>query len=216
MRFSGQNCLLAADHYPTYNACEKCPILSADWWSHQHLRTTVRIDIVWHGPSTLRSIWSQGYCSHLCAACLPGLGGHHALCLLLHLWLARRHGRVCCILRIPLLVLWDSRWWTDMGLHFSEQQKIRRWDGTEEFRLKFVKPSVNMSSSLFLTQKNQICCPWCYWNVKHHGSLASHIWWSLICQAKHDNHNPKLHQHVNCKLFQPLHFCFDFVSLHTL
>ena len=46
-----------------------------------------------------------------------------------------------------------------------------------------------MSSSLFLTQKNQIHCPWCYQNVKCHGGLASHIWQSLICWAKHDNHN---------------------------
>ena len=46
-----------------------------------------------------------------------------------------------------------------------------------------------MSSSLFLTQKNQIHCPWCYWNLKHCGGLASHIQQSLICQVKHDNHN---------------------------
>jgi len=49
-----------------------------------------------------------------------------------------------------------------------------------------------MSLSLLLTQKDQIHCPYCYWKVKHQGGLASHIWWSLACQAKHDNDNPWL------------------------
>ncbi len=78
-----------------------CLILSMDWWSHWHLRTAVSIDTVWHIPNTLWSIQSWGYCSHLHTACLPGLGGHHASHLLLHLQLGRWHGRVCCILRGP-------------------------------------------------------------------------------------------------------------------
>src|SRR5258708_16157609 len=49
-----------------------------------------------------------------------------------------------------------------------------------------------MSSSSLLTQKDQIHCPYCYQKVKHQGSLASHIWQSLACQAKRDNDNPRL------------------------
>src|SRR5260221_565583 len=49
-----------------------------------------------------------------------------------------------------------------------------------------------MSSSLLLTQKDQIHCPYCYRKVKHWGGLASHIQWSLACQVKCDNNNPQL------------------------
>src|SRR5258707_14202364 len=49
-----------------------------------------------------------------------------------------------------------------------------------------------MSSSLLLTQKDQIHCPYCYQKVKHWGGLASHIQQSLACQAKHNNNNPQL------------------------
>src|SRR5258707_13023916 len=49
-----------------------------------------------------------------------------------------------------------------------------------------------MSSSSLLTQKDQIHCPYCYRKVKCRGGLASHIWQSLACQAKHDNDNPQL------------------------
>ena len=46
--------------------------------------------------------------------------------LLLHLWLARWHRRVCYILWIPLLGPWDPRWWMGVGLHFKPRKKIRR------------------------------------------------------------------------------------------
>src|SRR5260221_699537 len=49
-----------------------------------------------------------------------------------------------------------------------------------------------MSSSLLLTQKDQIHCPYCYWKVKCQGGLASHIQWSLACQVKCNNDNPQL------------------------
>src|SRR5260221_5531763 len=49
-----------------------------------------------------------------------------------------------------------------------------------------------MSLSSLLTQKDQIHYPYCYWKVKHQGSLASHIRQSLACQAKHNNDNPQL------------------------
>ena len=66
-----------------------------------------------------------------------------------------------------------------------------------------------MSLSSLLTQKDQIHCPYCYWKVKHWGGLASHIWQSLACQAKHDNDNPWLPgtchtRHASMTDFRPI------------
>src|SRR5258705_1371249 len=62
-----------------------------------------------------------------------------------------------------------------------------------------------MSLSLLLTQKDQIHCPYCYQKVKHWGSLASHIWQSLACQAKHNNNNPRLPRTSHDPVLTPNH-----------
>src|SRR5258708_40005306 len=43
-----------------------------------------------------------------------------------------------------------------------------------------------------LTQKEQIEGRYCYCKLKNQGTLASHIRWSLACQAKCNNDNPQL------------------------
>src|SRR5258707_15057214 len=62
-----------------------------------------------------------------------------------------------------------------------------------------------MSLSLLLTQKDQIHCPYCYRKVKHWGSLACHIRWSLACQVKHDNDNPQLPRTSHDPVLTPNH-----------
>src|SRR5258707_7211073 len=62
-----------------------------------------------------------------------------------------------------------------------------------------------MSSSLLLTQKDQIHCPYCYQKVKHWCGLASHIRQSLACQAKHNNDNPQLPRTSHDPILTPNH-----------
>src|SRR6266436_251420 len=81
------------------------------------------------------------------------------------------------------------------GVAFQTKKKIRRMRQNEEFRLKFGKklnPSLKYVLILAPHTKGSNTCPYCYWKVKHWGGLASHIWWSLACQAKHNNDNPQL------------------------
>src|SRR6266436_3725341 len=78
----------------------------------------------------------------------------------------------------------------------------------EEFRLKFGKklnPSLKYVLILAPHTKGSNTCPYCYWEVKCWGGLASHIWWSLACQAKHDNDNPQLPRTSHDPVLTPNH-----------
>src|SRR5258708_798701 len=78
---------------------------------------------------------------------------------------------------------------------FQTKKKIRRMRWNEEFGLKFGKklnPSLKYVLVLAPHTKGSNTLPILLSEVKHQGGLASHIWWSLACQVKCDNDNPRL------------------------